>query len=552
MYPSLDLWQILTARTPVSLSCWKERLTCVSARNTAFFRKLTPKFSLWRFKMPDSNLRNESNYGIYFAEAFNGSVLDPIFPNDSISTCRNFTLDSQVVGVGIFLSVFILVAIVGNILVILSVVCNKHLQTVTNYFIVNLAMADLLLGIIVLPFSASLEVLGCWVFGRVFCNIWAAVDVLCCTASILSLCIISIDRYIGVKYCLKYPSIMTERRAVAILVLVWVSSTVISVGPLLGWKEPPPVDDSICRITEEPGYALFSSLFSFYLPLMVILIMYFRVYVVARRTTKSLEAGVKRERNKSMEVVLRIHCRSVLEDARPASSKSNKNHPFRSSLSVRLMKFSREKKAAKTLAIVVGMFILCWLPFFFFLPLGSFFPALKPSDTVFKVVFWLGYFNSCINPMIYPCSSKEFQRAFTRLLRCQCHQRRRVLRRFYDQRWRTAVKGMTRDQKADYKTGYAVRESCGSSLLYKGKGRSLGFNRWSLFPPLQKSSFQLKEKVNNLSNKIKGGTGKGTTPAVGRIDIVDTVSMGIYSSCEQNSYQFYDLADCYGLKETDI
>ncbi|XP_049901419.1 alpha-1D adrenergic receptor [Epinephelus moara] len=502
--------------------------------------------------MTDSNLRNESNYGIYFAEAFNGSVLDQIFPNDSITTCPNFTLDSQVVGVGIFLSVFILVAIVGNILVILSVVCNKHLQTVTNFFIVNLAMADLLLSIIVLPFSASLEVLGCWVFGRVFCNIWAAVDVLCCTASILSLCIISIDRYIGVKHCLKYPTIMTERKAVAILVLVWVSSTVISVGPLLGWKEPPPVDDRICSITEEPGYALFSSLFSFYLPLLVILIMYFRVYVVARRTTKSLEAGVKRERNKSMEVVLRIHCRSVLEDARPSSSKNNKNHPFRSSLSVRLMKFSREKKAAKTLAIVVGMFILCWLPFFFFLPMGAFFPALKPSKTVFKVIFWLGYFNSCINPMIYPCSSKEFQRAFTRLFRCQCHQRKRVLRRFYDQRWRTAVKGMTRDQRGDCKPGYSAHESCGSSLLHKRKGRSLSFKRWSLFPPLQKSSFQLKEKVNNLSNKIKGGPGKGTTPSVGRIDIVDTVSMGIYNSCEQSSYQFYDLADCYGLKETDI
>lgn len=320
--------------------------------------------------MTDSNLRNESNRRIYFTDAFNGSVLDRIFLNDSATTCTNFTTDPQVVGVGIVLTVFILVAIVGNILVILSVVCNKHLQTVTNFFIVNLAIADLLLSIIVLPFSASLEVLGCWVFGRVFCNIWAAVDVLCCTASILSLCIISIDRYIGVKHCLKYPSIMTERKAGIILVLVWVSSTVISVGPLLGWKEPPPVDDRICRITEEPGYALFSSLFSFYLPLLVILIMYFRVYVVARRTTSSLEAGVKRERNKSMEVVLRIHCRSVLEDTRPGSSKSSKNHPFRSSLSVRLMKFSREKKAAKTLAIVVGMFILCWLPFFFFLPMG--------------------------------------------------------------------------------------------------------------------------------------------------------------------------------------
>ncbi|KAM9314131.1 alpha-1D adrenergic receptor [Pholidichthys leucotaenia] len=486
-----------------------------------------------------------SEHGTYSAEALGESLLEPMLLNDTtISTCGNFTMDSQVVGVGIFLSVFILVAIAGNILVILSVVCNRQLQTVTNFFIVNLAMADLLLAVIVLPFSASLEVLGCWVFGRVFCNIWAAVDVLCCTASILSLCIISVDRYIGVKHCLKYPSIMTERKAAAILALVWLSSAVISVGPLLGWKEPPPRDDGICSITEEPGYALFSSLFSFYLPLAVILFMYFRVYVVARRTTRSLEAGVKRERDKSMEVVLRIHCRSAPEE----SSKGSKTHPFRSSLSVRLMKFSREKKAAKTLAIVVGMFILCWLPFFFFLPIGSFFPSLKPSETVFKVVFWLGYFNSCINPMIYPCSSKEFQRAFIRLLRCQCHQKRRVLRRFYDQRWRTAVRGMTRDQRGDYKPGYVVHESCRSSFLHKQKG---GFKRWSLFPPLRKSSFQLKEKVNNLSNKIKGGTGKCTTPAVGRIEAVDTVSMGIYN-CEQSSYQFYDLAECYGLKETDI
>ncbi|XP_072319960.1 alpha-1A adrenergic receptor [Eucyclogobius newberryi] len=499
--------------------------------------------------MSNATSRDDSQYrGMYFADADNGSDLDAQNATRVAPTCANFPLDSRAVGVGVFLCVFILFAIAGNILVILSVVCNRHLQTVTNFFIVNLAIADLLLGIIVLPFSASLEVLGCWVFGRVFCNIWAAVDVLCCTASILSLCIISIDRYIGVKHCLKYPSIMTEKKAVVILVLLWVLSIVISVCPLLGWKEPPPVDESVCKITEEPGYALFSSLFSFYLPLCVTLFMYFRVYVVARRTTRSLEAGVKRERNKTMEVVLRIHCRSMLEDT---GSKGNRGNPFRGSLSVRLMKFSREKKAAKTLAIVVGMFILCWLPFFFVLPMGSFFPALKPSETIFKVIFWLGYFNSCINPMIYPCSSKEFQRAFTRLLRCQCHQRRRALRRFHGQRWKSAVKGMSGEQKAEFTPGYSVHESFGNSLLQRDKN-SFRFKSWSFFPPLQKSSFQLKEKVNSISNKIRVGTSKGTSPKVGGIDIVDTVSMSIYSGCEEDSYQFYDLADCYSLKETDI
>ncbi|CAL8328476.1 unnamed protein product [Merluccius merluccius] len=508
------------------------------------------------------------------------------------TTCRHLDADPQVVAVGVLLAAFILVAIAGNILVILSVLCNRHLRTVTNFFIVNLAVADLLLSVVVLPFSASLEVLGCWRFGRVFCNVWAAVDVLCCTASILSLCVISVDRYVGVKHCLKYPSMATGRRAAAVLVLVWVSSAVISVGPLLGWKEPPPQDDGVCRITEEPFYALFSSLFSFYLPLMVILVMYFRVYVVARRTTRSLEAGVKRERSKSTEVVLRIHqarrsggSMQQQQTQQTQTQTQQQQQPSRSSLSLRLMKFSREKKAAKTLAIVVGMFILCWLPFFFLLPLGSLFPALKPSDTLFKVVFWLGYFNSCINPMIYPCSSQEFQRAFTRLLRCRCRRRRRVLRRFYDQRWRTAVKGIRRDHKSgEYGPAVALHESTaggggggggsgvvgGRSLVYAttaSAGSSLRFKGWSLFPPLQTSSFQLREKMNSLSRKIKtrgggvsaggggGGGGGGTGGSAGsslRRPDIDTVSMGMYSECEAGGYQIYDFTDCYDLKETDI
>uniref|UniRef100_A0A8C2HKA3 Adrenoceptor alpha 1D n=1 Tax=Cyprinus carpio TaxID=7962 RepID=A0A8C2HKA3_CYPCA len=435
------------------------------------------------------------------------------------TTCEGITLDSQVIGVGVFLAVFILVAIVGNILVILSVLCNKHLQTVTNFFIVNLAIADLLLSIIVLPFSASLEVLGCWVFGRVFCNIWAAVDVLCCTASILSLCIISIDRYIGVKYCLKYPTIMTERKAGVILVVVWVSSMVISIGPLLGWKEPPPSDESICRITEEPGYALFSSLFSFYLPLMVILVIVavilFRRSFFGSEGTRNLSKGCH-----------------IVHDA------------------LAKRKFSLSSYQTSCLPTTKCFFTSLS---FFFASSGSFFPALKPSEMVFKVIFWLGYFNSCINPVIYPCSSKEFQRAFTRLVRCQCQRRRRILRRFYDQRWRTAMRGARRDPHRDYCSGFPFHEQCGNTIYScQSKSRPLSLKSWSFFPPLQKSSIQLKEKMNNLSNKIKNGTGKSSTSALARTEI-DTVSMGIYNDCgDQSGYQIYDLTECYGLKETDI
>ncbi len=90
-----------------------------------------------------------------------------------------------------------------------------------------------------LRYFLSLQVLDYWVFGRIFCDIWAAVDVLCCTASIMSLCVISIDRYIGVRYPLQYPMIVTRRRALLAMLGVWILAIVISIGPLLGWKQPP-------------------------------------------------------------------------------------------------------------------------------------------------------------------------------------------------------------------------------------------------------------------------------------------------------------------------
>nr|XP_005897584.1 PREDICTED: alpha-1B adrenergic receptor [Bos mutus] len=361
---------------------------------------------------PDLDTGHNTSAPAHWGELKNANFTGP---NQTSTNSTLPQLDiTRAISVGLVLGAFILFAIVGNILVILSVACNRHLRTPTNYFIVNLAIADLLLSFTVLPFSAALEVLGYWVLGRIFCDIWAAVDVLCCTASILSLCAISIDRYIGVRYSLQYPSLVTRRKAILALLGVWVLSTVISIGPLLGWKEPAPNDDRECGVTEEPFYALFSSLGSFYIPLAVILVMYCRVYIVAKRTTKNLEAGVMKEMSNSKELTLRIHSKNFHEDT--LSSTKAKGHNPRSSIAVKLFKFSREKKAAKTLGIVVGMFILCWLPFFIALPLGSLFSTLKAPDAVFKVVFWLGYFNSCLNPIIYPCSSKEFKRAFVRIL----------------------------------------------------------------------------------------------------------------------------------------
>jgi len=95
----------------------------------------------------------------------------------------------------ISLTLVIIVTVVGNILVIISVFTHNPLKITPNYFIVSLAMADLTVSVIVLPINIVYTVLGRWIFGPTFCKMWLTFDVLCCTASILNLCAIALDRF---------------------------------------------------------------------------------------------------------------------------------------------------------------------------------------------------------------------------------------------------------------------------------------------------------------------------------------------------------------------
>lgn len=259
-----------------------------------------------------------------------------------------------------------------------------------------------------------------WLFGPVLCDIWAAIDVLCCTASIFSLCVISIDRYIGVTRPLQRSTIMTERRAVYIIVFIWLLSMAISIAPLIGWKEPPSQDPYECTVTTQTGYVLFSASGSFYIPLLIILLVYFRIYREAIKHSRFLSTGVKMTKVDESGVTLRVHkgggggggacggshCTannqltspSPSPTPRKSSSRESPGHQSssssdRSESSVgnktsgrltaagKVARFKRETKAAKTLGIVVGVFILCWFPFFFILPLGK---SIVPSPFSLK------------------------------------------------------------------------------------------------------------------------------------------------------------------------
>ncbi|KAL4232120.1 alpha1-adrenergic receptor [Mactra antiquata] len=315
---------------------------------------------------------------------------------------------AETVIVSILLACIIILTILGNITVLLAVYLDRRLRHTTNYFVVNLAGADLLLGITVLPLSATLEVLKYWPFGHVLCEIWASADVLWCTASILTLCVISIDRYIGVTRPLQHSSIITKRRAGLIIVFVWLLSGVISVGPLIGWRESQDKQTNECTVTKQIGYVLFSVAGSFYIPTLIIIIVYVIIYREATRHTKFLNSGSKTVKDgEDNGVTLRIHTarfsQAALTTYQGSSSSENSEGSIRK-LSSRitpagkLAKFKREKKAAKTLDVLCNS---CHVP-----------------EKLFTVIFWLGYCNSLMNPIIYATSSREFKRAFLKVLRC--------------------------------------------------------------------------------------------------------------------------------------
>lgn len=145
----------------------------------------------------------------------------------------NYSLPTLTV-VATTLSLLAVVTAFGNLLVGLALFRYRNLHTISNYLIGNLALSDFLLATAVLPLSTANECLGHWVFGRVACNVWLLVDVLCCTASLWNICIIALDRYTATLYPIWYRERRSSQQALLYVALVWTVSSAVCVPPLLG------------------------------------------------------------------------------------------------------------------------------------------------------------------------------------------------------------------------------------------------------------------------------------------------------------------------------
>ncbi|UJR19076.1 hypothetical protein I4U23_022207 [Adineta vaga] len=313
----------------------------------------------------------------------------------------------QVYAIGFVLLLLCLLTILGNLLIIYVIIRENTLHTSTYYYIASLAFADLLVGLIVMPIAFVFGMINdkYWLFLehlKFLCNYWHSMSIFICTASIFALCTIGLDRYMAITKPIEYPNLFISKKCFYILFNIWISSAIIAFPAvnLFGTIEDisqqslnqtiltSSISFKECEFPTNPYYILFTSILSFYLPFIVMIYVYIKVYLAAKKQTIALHS-------------VRIH-------------QGKYQNPM-----IKNKNFSKDQKATKFIGLIMGTFVFCWLPCFGYLLLsGVFSIRLKDEhdhELLFRIFSWLGYTNSALDVLVYISTSKELQTTLLKL-----------------------------------------------------------------------------------------------------------------------------------------
>ncbi|XP_068429005.1 trace amine-associated receptor 13c-like [Clinocottus analis] len=289
------------------------------------------------------------------------------FPQLLNSSCRKTTRPHSVSMLTyIILSSICLLTVTLNLLVIISISHFRQLHKPTNLLLLSLAVSDFLVGFLMLFQIMLID--GCWLFSDLMCILYNVLAYIITSASIGTMVLISVDRYVAICEPLQYPNKVTQKRVQVCVCLCWIGSAFLHSLLLKNNLEQPGrynscIGDCVIVINYIAGLA--DVFITFIGPVTVIIVLYMRVFVVAVSQARAM----------------RSHVAAL---------------PLKSSVTVTAKK--SEMKAARALGVVIVVFLLCICPYYCVSLTGQ--DTLLNASTVF-IVTCLVYFNSCLNPVIY-------------------------------------------------------------------------------------------------------------------------------------------------------
>ncbi len=270
-----------------------------------------------------------------------------------------------------------------NLLVIISISHFKKLHTPTNLLILSLAVADMLIGLIIMPVDAINLIETCWYFGDTYCGLFVITLGLLLSTSLSNLVLIAVDRYVAVCCPLQYPQKITTTKTLMSIVLCWFCSSAYNTAFVINNGYFDTFHRTYVCYGECPYLMSFAwrasdLIMSFGSPCIVIITLYVRIFYVAQRQVKVINLLLKTGK-------------SITEDT---------------------LKKKSESKAALTLGIIVTVHLLCWIPFYILSLSGSTVNAAVMS----KFLTWTLYVNSGLNPIVYALFYPWFKKAIKYIL----------------------------------------------------------------------------------------------------------------------------------------
>lgn len=349
-----------------------------------------------------ANYTNSSNFTVPLQTS---PSFQPAFqPDDWYRSFRTFVAIAEII--------IAIVSLVSNFLVVYAFVAYKKIRTsVTNYFVISLAMSDILTSGLVTTFTADIYLTDYrWTHGFFMCNLYTTMFLLALPSSVINLCAVTVDRYLVLRMPLRYTSLMPPRRAVIIICCLWIYAITWSCLPVLGWNAlkngRTVIMNGHCYHSSTPIYNNLVNIINFLLPMVFMAIFWVFIYSIAHKHRKRV---LKIERSLSL---------NTNESSNSSNNMNGEVHPM-THLTARNEKMEKKRlqrnvRGSRLIGFLVVLFYFCWLPHVSLSFIGN---ICIPCHTripyfLYDVFLALGFLNSALNPFLYPFHDKHFKAAY--------------------------------------------------------------------------------------------------------------------------------------------